>query len=468
MGLVLNNLAHQWWSSGRLNDADRGYRRAAAVFEQLAADFPREANFQESLAIAYQNIGVVLPADRTEEREGFLRKAVAIGQRLANEYPVVVRYREQLADRYGGLAYLLHQTDRPKEAEDLYGQAQEIRERLAATFPDVGRYRQSLARGSLNLADLRKQTGRPDEALPPYRRALAVLQTLVDDFPKVPAYRDDLAHVSNDLGNALRETGMSREAESHYRRALDLYRKLVAEHPGQPNYRNMLGGCLHNLAGLFRNRGLCQEAVTLFEEALTHQQAALSANGQMPRYAVFYCNHCLDLADTLMQIGATPGDPDRVRSLVSEADARSRGNSTARNILAWFLVTCHDPKYRAPDRAAALAEALVKEAPKNGAYWKTLGAARCRTGDYAGALAALEQGLARGQTTDVDLWLFLAMVRWHLDDRQAARRWYTKAIDRLDHFDLQAVTTGRLRAEAATLLGVAGGPGARGDPPPKD
>ena len=54
---------------------------------------------------------------------------------------------------------------------------------------------------------------------------------------------------------------------------------------------------------------------------------------------------------------------------------------TLSNNLAWALATCLDRGLRNPPRAVALAQSVVRQAPRDGVYWNTLGVAYCRAGD---------------------------------------------------------------------------------------
>jgi predicted Zn-dependent protease len=79
------------------------------------------------------------------------------------------------------------------------------------------------------------------------------------------------------------------------------------------------------------------------------------------------------------------------------------------NNLASALATCPDPSLRKPSRAVTVAQAVVREAPRNGLFWNTLGAAQCRAGDWAAAHAALERSVELRSGGDSFDWFFLAM-----------------------------------------------------------
>jgi superkiller protein 3 len=128
--------------------------------------------------------------------------------------------------------------------------------------------------------------------------------------------------------------------------------------------------------------------------------------------------------------------------------------ATLHNDLAWLLANCVDPHFRNPQEAVASAERAVDLAPKDGNYWKTLGAARYRAKDYRGALAALEKSIAFKQGGDSFDWFFLAMAHWRLGDPDEARQWYDKAVSWMEEHQPKDEELARFRAEAETLLEI--------------
>jgi tetratricopeptide (TPR) repeat protein len=121
------------------------------------------------------------------------------------------------------------------------------------------------------------------------------------------------------------------------------------------------------------------------------------------------------------------------------------------NTFAWFLVDCPDTAARDPARAVGLAERAVALDPGVGRYWDTLGVARYRVGDWAGAVAALEESMARGGGNAYD-WFFLALAHWQLGHAHEARDWYARAVRRLDSLPAPPEDLLRYREEAAALL----------------
>jgi uncharacterized protein HemY len=115
------------------------------------------------------------------------------------------------------------------------------------------------------------------------------------------------------------------------------------------------------------------------------------------------------------------------------------------------------------------AELAVKLAPRNGAFWNTLGAAHYRAGHWKAAVAALEKSMLLRKGGDSNDWFFLAMAHWQLGDKEQARKGYDQAVRWMDKNNPQDEELRRFRAEAGSLLGLPepSVPPGREKPPPK-
>ena len=134
-------------------------------------------------------------------------------------------------------------------------------------------------------------------------------------------------------------------------------------------------------------------------------------------------------------------------------DYRDRRANTL-NDLAWLLATDPDPTLRDPARALSLAEEAVRFSSDHDASWNTLGVARYRAGDWAGAIEALERSVISapgGLGTAFDHY-FLAMAWFQLQHEDQAREWLERGVawsarHRPGHLALE-----RFRQEAESLM----------------
>lgn len=98
------------------------------------------------------------------------------------------------------------------------------------------------------------------------------------------------------------------------------------------------------------------------------------------------------------------------------------------NNLSWQLATHPDPKRRDADRAVVLANEAVALRASEAGYWNTLGVALYRKGDYPPAIKSLEKSCELNSGGIAIDFFFLAMARWQLGDKVAARQEFDKAV----------------------------------------
>jgi serine/threonine protein kinase len=128
-------------------------------------------------------------------------------------------------------------------------------------------------------------------------------------------------------------------------------------------------------------------------------------------------------------------------------------DAEALNIFAWCLVDCPEASLRDPELALALAEKAVAKQQGEARLWNTLGIARYRTGDFKGAIAALERSVELGGGSYHD-WYFLAMAHQRLGSSDKAREWLDKASKWFAlHSDFPGEDLMRYREEAAAIFG---------------
>jgi tetratricopeptide (TPR) repeat protein len=99
------------------------------------------------------------------------------------------------------------------------------------------------------------------------------------------------------------------------------------------------------------------------------------------------------------------------------------------NEVAWWLVTASNPVHREPALAVELAQQVVRQAPREAVYWKTLGVAYYRSGEWEAALQALEEAekVAPGRYFGSNAY-FQAMCHHQLGDPAKAKDYYDRAV----------------------------------------
>jgi tetratricopeptide (TPR) repeat protein len=275
------------------------------------------------------------------------------------------------------------------------------------------------------------------------------------------ARRWRLREVATRLTSAVEmaDAGCPLEAESSFRRAIEL--ASVGGAAGLDELR-VRAEALEGLGSVLQSAGRDEESAEAFRDAVAVREAIVTALPEADHYrdlaiargrlgralarlgriaeAIAERGQALDLWDRLAKL--RPGDPDlRVH------------RATALNDLAWLLAAESESALLDPPQAVRLADEAVRLAPDLEAGWNTLGVARYRAGDWAGAVEALERSVAGGPPggTAFDHF-FLAMAFQRLGDGGRARVSLGRAIDWSDRHRSGHPDLARFRDEAVALL----------------
>jgi tetratricopeptide (TPR) repeat protein/tRNA A-37 threonylcarbamoyl transferase component Bud32 len=464
------NLGHNLADRGRLDEAIAAYREAIRLkpddamahnnlgfalrrkgrLDEAIPCYAKAIRLQPDLALAHNNLGVVLV------EKGRLDEIIA--------YYVDVLHLQLNALAYNALGGALGNRGRLDEAITCLREALRLRPDLAVAHSNLGaallqqrpdeaitclkealRLQPGDAIAHFNLGSALNKTGRVDEAIAAWREALRLRPDLAparaelgDALSKqgkldeaIACYREALrlgpddAVIHSDLGNALQQQGKPDEAIAAYREAIRL----------KPDY-----GCAYNDLGVaLFGMGELDQAVTAFKEAVRLGPAD-------------HADHHNNLGFGLM----LKGRMDEASASYNEALRIRPDYAPAQSLLAWLLATCYDPQIRDPARAVELARRAVTQSPEVGDYWNTLGVARYRVGEWDAAVAALEKAEALSPGANAaSRGFFLAMSHWRLRRSVEARKWYDKAVARMEKDRPGDQQPHRFRAEAQALMGLA-------------
>jgi tetratricopeptide (TPR) repeat protein len=127
---------------GRHAEAAQEFRRAVALLRPLAAEFPQEAGFRDSLAhcLSWLGWGVgqksfALAPAQLEEAEADYTQAISLYEVLREEFRDAPWYRQRLADCWNGLGGLRRRNGRFRQAEEALRRALALQQRLFDEFP---------------------------------------------------------------------------------------------------------------------------------------------------------------------------------------------------------------------------------------------------------------------------------------------------------------------------------------------
>jgi tetratricopeptide (TPR) repeat protein len=410
-------------------------------------------------AWAYNALG------RGDKAKAALVAGLAHGSRLVEEAPDDFSFRYMMASGHREYALLLRGLGEDQAAVEQFQKALDV----WITPRPIQPCPYEASETHENLGDLRAGEGDPDGAESHYRVAMKLRQRLQSNNGGAEDVSLKLANDYRRLGGYRRRAGDRPTAEADLRAALKLAEQLVATHPDVPGYVLCLGLCCHDLGSFYESSDR-KAALNYYARALAPLPKLIETHPVLPSPRLLQADIHMALGE-LTGAKAPAGQQTRADHFRKARDVLTKladdlpGGAPSpgepgmnQNTLAWLLATCPDHKFRDPARAVELATRAVERAPKHPEYWNTYGAACYAAGDMARAAAALEKAVAyRAGGGDAYDYLFLAMARWQLGDRDEALTAHTKALLWLKRFPgAETTELARVRSEAEKLLGYPG------------
>jgi serine/threonine protein kinase/Tfp pilus assembly protein PilF len=302
-----NNIGWLLSQMGKTAEARAAYLDAIATQERLVAEHAAkngdDARFRNDLALTYGNLGLL------EQQTGDTAKAAqAFGQSLRIQEDLVRRYSDDtsyqsgLAVGYNNLAYALSQS-KGEDAQRCYQAAIEIQKKLASEHPRELGYARNLALSYNNLGALEAHLGQRDASKAAYREAIATQEQLVRKAPAVVQFRRDLAVSHNNLGRTYSESGDAAHADEYFRKAREILEKLVKDYPDELNYRSSLAGVLNNCGMMLEQLGRLDEAAAAYRQAIDQQFVAYRRATDVTAFRELLSKHYWNYGRVLRAVG---------------------------------------------------------------------------------------------------------------------------------------------------------------------
>jgi WD40 repeat protein/tetratricopeptide (TPR) repeat protein len=441
-------------------DVDALIARAGAYlhnqeFGKAAADCAEAMRRQPGRGDAWTRV-FRSPAD-VARADRFLNETLSQQEKAAAGSSASTDDRRRPAATLIDLAHLYTGSGHIAQAEDAYRRALAIRQKLSDDFPRVPALQEELAQSLSSLGGFLKENNRAADAAGPAGQAAAIWRRLATDSPSESRLRESLAESLDDLGDVLRESGRLRDAEQSLVEADGIRRKLVADSPDEPRYQHAESQGLVRLAGLLKADGRLGDADGASAEAVAILVRLADHVPKMAIYQEELASSYKTRGDLWLARGRADESARAFRQALAVRErlvAQFSAEPRYQNDLAWLLATCPIPGLRDVPRAVDLSAKAVRRATTNGNDWITRGAALYRSGDWKGAIKALETSIkfrARGAWHAEFL---LAMARWQLGAKEQARREYDRAVEGMAKARSVDDELRYLRDEAAKLLGV--------------
>jgi serine/threonine protein kinase/tetratricopeptide (TPR) repeat protein len=419
-----NNLAYLLNDLGRRAEAEKAYQSALELWRAVAAECPGVAGYRQGVAACLHNLGNLRAAcGRPREAEEDYRTALLLRARLAENFPQAVGYRQELADSQFALGMLLCGLGKFPEADQLQRAAFRMRNELAAASPAGNEFRRDLATSHYGFGRLLAATGRTRQAEEAYRAALSLLTEPSDATGSgqlASPGRQELTLTRHHFGLLLAHLGRYDEAEKFYRQSLAACEESPSDRVSARTERCEL---YSDLAYLMDSIGRTTEAEQAYRRALT-------VSGSTGPSAIAVLAEVHDRLGVLLYRTGRTQEAEKCFEFARASRlqlAKDHPDVPAfHGELAWFLAHCPDVQFRDPELSVASATRACELAPLDGNQWVRVGAASYRSGDWRGAVAALEKSAARGNALAPADRLFLAMSHWQLGEKQKSQECYDR------------------------------------------
>jgi len=243
------------------NTAIREYQTAITELRGLVRDYPQQRQYARDLADAYLWLAETerpIPAHNADAKAAF-DSAVSVGLGLTRRFPSDETFQEKLAEAYDDRGILEQYIGDNADAANDFRAA--IGKLAPLTSPTAQR---DLSNAKNNLAlFLYKTGGSTAEAATLWDEAIAIGEKLVKIDPSNREYRLHLAEFNNNSAQLLADSDQALAAERN-RKAIDLLRDLARPAP----YLNArLGLYFSTRAGMLNDRPDYDQAIELLRSA---------------------------------------------------------------------------------------------------------------------------------------------------------------------------------------------------------
>jgi tetratricopeptide (TPR) repeat protein len=362
-------------------------------------------------------------------------------------------YREAAVTTRLLFAVTLRRQGRELDEQRVYEQTLEDCQLLVARRPEAPLYRQQLALVQSDLGSLLWLTGETQAAEATLTAALQELARLTAEYPEAPDYHDHQAACRSVLGEVYRDLGRTEDAKRLFERVVATYTQLAEQVPDRLVYRARLAVGQGHLGRILASLGAAELARTAFQSAIEESEGLLQLAPEIPNHlnqAAHLYHRRGEFRFALGEKEAAEADLQRAQALWTKTDQTPTPEYLHDHAL--FLVECVDARQRDPARAKTLAQRAVALAVKNRRYPCLLGAAHYRAGEWAEAVAVLEETLKNLPHGDGRVQFYLALAHRQLGHQEQATTHLARGREWLQEHRPGDPDLQRLQQEAATLI----------------
>lgn len=466
---------------GEHEQARIAYGEGIRILGELAADFPKEAEYTEKLARGCFDMSFALwESGQFEAAAEPSARSTELYSALADGYPQVPHYRHEVYRSLALCGLVARERRQLPQARAFLEQAIRLQEELARSQPGEVQHRIELARTWRNLADVQLKLSLVDAAARSIERALSMQRELVEAYPQDPAYAHELSRTSRwwgevlgldgyaasiepavpaaeteagyrvlptssaaladawgSLTDALRQNRAGEAGTKAYRESVAAHEKLVDEYPDTAEYRIRLYN-VHARQG--NNMFLAwrmDEAQEAHNKALEVAAGLLVENPGDDDYRKRLRQSLADLESARSRLPvadlvfASRESPEGVALAVEKASGMD-SSSVPEQPIGLLIYADYLMLGNHAERAVPIIERAMVAGGSTPCFHKVLGLAHLQCGRHEEAARALEkaipvEGGPAGQNWCVDAWT-AAYFLDRVTGEQFVQRWADRAV----------------------------------------
>jgi tetratricopeptide (TPR) repeat protein len=220
-----SNLGSTYQGAGRRAEAEREYREAIRIADELTTEFPVAPAYRSELAGAMVNLGRLLAADpaAAEEADRLFRGGSAHMARLVADFPADPDYRGNLVVLQSMIGGMRIQQKRFEEAEKAFLDGLATLEGSKPEVRATADHQANLGMIEHNIGEILRARKRPEEALGYYEKAIASQAEALKLNPSSAFSRDSLSNGYWAIAETQIELGRHADAAASASKMLPLF-----------------------------------------------------------------------------------------------------------------------------------------------------------------------------------------------------------------------------------------------------
>ncbi len=283
--VVHSHIANVLETLRRYDESLVSLRHAKELLEESLRLTPGDVRLKIELASTEHNLAMLSAASRPlPEALAAFAEARALEEKLIRALPANPEVLAKIAATRNGLGVLLDDNQRAAEALGHFQEAVAIRDQLARQSPGNLGAQGDLAESLCNLANCLRSLGRVKDSMASAGKARPLLELLARSSPHVSRYRFQLSicHANLGLGYlAGGEVARGLAALEDGRQVLD---KLAHDFPSVPDYQRRLGGMLERIAKAHSRAGDHERALRTYQEQKAVELRLADAHPDQPDF----------------------------------------------------------------------------------------------------------------------------------------------------------------------------------------